>query len=134
MNTIDLTPAFAIETPVVDKKAVTVIRTTTIDGKIVEVAHFQTVDRHEAKRLIRLHVCNASAEGYEVAFTSRLDAVAVLSIPDMSYDEVVSWVAEFDYKLAAGKESARWEPTMAQYKLQSAHNQELTAKGLLTGS
>ena len=112
--------------------AVTVIRTTTIDGEVVETALFAMTNTRESKAYIRLAICNASAEGYEVAFTSRQDAVAILSVPALGYDEVISWIAEYDAKLAKGTESPRWEPTMHQYKLQGAHNLELTSKGLLT--
>ena len=109
-------------------KSVTVTRTTIIDGEIVDIFEIACADARVSKAAIRLALGNASAEGYEVEFTSRQDAVAVLAVPSLGYRETISWVAEFD-----ARKSAKWSPTMAQYKLAGRHNQELCDLGLLEG-
>ena len=94
---------------------VTVTRTTTINAETAEIIQFACADAREAKGLIKLAVAEASSDGFQVCFTSRLDAKASLQTDD--YVELVEWVAEYD-----NRASAKWAPTAKQQAIAAAHN------------
>lgn len=101
---------------------VTVTRRTTMNGTETEVFEYPCASLAEAKKLIGAQCAAASSEGYDMEPTSRVDWVAKLVVPALQYDETIAWTAEYD-----GRASAKWSPTMRQYKDAGRLNKTLEA-------